>query len=624
MVREIYDTYRSILTATGIHFRRYLFLSIACLLVMAGSLRSQELYFTEVLPPAGKNFYHVTGIVQDRQGYMWFATKNGLFRYDGYQMIQYRNNPLDLNSLGSDHLESICIDANGIIWIGTFNAGLDRFDPISGIFTHYRHDPKIPSSISNDTISTVFADRQGILWIGSKGLDRFDPATGSFLHYRNIPGNSSSLSCDEVRVIFEDSRGDLWIGTGSVYGLYKDNPTIGGLNKMNRVSGTFSRYLHDPKDKNSLINNKVRAILEDSKGNFWVGTAGDGLHSMDNATGKFVRHSYDPINPNKISRPPLLKGYDFDHITFIKEDTTGAIWIGTAENGINRYDPERKKMTHYTETRDSAGLFNDRTTWWACESSEGTLWISSIHGTLYRVNPLQGSIPFYPIQSNGVTTVIEDNDRTLWVGTGRDGLMHIDQSGDLLKKYTRDLSDDRSISGNDVSSIATDSEGNIWVGTFNNGLNLLDKNKNQFKRFLNEKDNSNSLCNNTVLTIYDGGEDLWIGTFNGLSRMNKKTGSFRTFLFYNDGTEETTRNIVTSVLKDHQANWWAGCWNRGGVQKFDPVSGRSKVYLTGASIMKVFEDHNKTLWVAGSEGLYRLIPVSMHFSDLRTQCSSLN
>src|SRR3982751_4194079 len=103
----------------SIQSRFFCRLLCCCILLFLISVRSvsQNIYFNNVPPPPGKSFYHITGMVQDQQGYMWLASKNGLFRYDGYQMIHYKSNPLDANSLGSDYLEAICIDHDGIIWI---------------------------------------------------------------------------------------------------------------------------------------------------------------------------------------------------------------------------------------------------------------------------------------------------------------------------------------------------------------------------------------------------------------------------------------------------------------------------------------------------------------------------
>ena len=123
------------------------------------------------------------------------------------------------------------------------------------------------------------------MWIGTTaGLDRFDSKTNTFLHYRYKANDPSSLSSDVVRAIYEDRQGTIWVGTGSAF-PGENRVTEGGLNKLNKKTGTFTRYLHDEKDPHSLIDNRVRAIFEDSRGTFWVGTAGDGLHTMDRAKG---------------------------------------------------------------------------------------------------------------------------------------------------------------------------------------------------------------------------------------------------------------------------------------------------------------------------------------------------
>jgi ligand-binding sensor domain-containing protein len=305
--------------------------------LLVGTSISQQLIFNRVPPPQGKIFSHVTGSVQDAQGYMWFATKKGLFKYDGYRMMSYHHNPKDSSSLKTDALEAICIDSTGIIWIATFGKGLERFDPATGIFNHFQHDDKDPTSLSSDWIPAIRVDKQGTLWVGTgNGLDRYDSLTGGFIHYRNEPNDPASISCNSVVSIYEDREGILWIGTGTVYA---GSPEEGGLNKLDRKTGRFIRYVHEPGNNRSLVNNKVRAIFEDSKANFWIGTAGDGLHTMNRATGHFTRHSYSGANPEKLSRPPLRKQPSLDHITFITEDATGTIWIGTLESGFNIYDP---------------------------------------------------------------------------------------------------------------------------------------------------------------------------------------------------------------------------------------------------------------------------------------------
>jgi ligand-binding sensor domain-containing protein len=182
---------------------------------------------------------------------------------------------------------------------GLWNQGLDRFDPESQTFTHFPNNPDDSTSLSNNTIPALLEDSKGNLWVGTHGgLNLFHPETGTFTRYQTIPGDTTSLSCNQVRAIYEDKQGAVWIGTGSPFGN-ESGPDEGGLNRYNYDTGTFTRFMHNPNDSTTLIDNKVRAIMEDSRGNFWVGTKGDGLHTMDRNTGKFTRHTLRPATSRK-------------------------------------------------------------------------------------------------------------------------------------------------------------------------------------------------------------------------------------------------------------------------------------------------------------------------------------
>ena len=134
-------------------FRYIILLPFICLSLLNTHSALSQVFFNKILPPPGKTLEHVTGITQDANGYMWFATISGLYSFDGYHFTSYVNNLLNPNSLASSRLESIYADHDGIIWVGTFGAGLDRFDPATGIFTHFRHEPNNLSSLSNDSVA---------------------------------------------------------------------------------------------------------------------------------------------------------------------------------------------------------------------------------------------------------------------------------------------------------------------------------------------------------------------------------------------------------------------------------------------------------------------------------------
>ena len=259
---------------------------------------AQDIHFNLVTRSQDDIGSVIAGMTQDAQGFLWLATQNGLYKYDGYQYTSYHNEPLNPNSPADDNIWSVAADKAGYIWLAPAGTGLDRLDPATGIFTHFRHKNNDPGSLGNDTVLTIIQDHEGTLWIGTYGgLDRFDSKSNKFLHYRNNANDASSISCNVVIAIYEDKQGTIWVGTGTPFEGY-DN--CGGLNKLNKKTGKFTRYLHDEKDPHSLIDNRVRAIFEDSRGNFWVGTAGDGLHTMDRTKGTFERHLYDPLHPDKL------------------------------------------------------------------------------------------------------------------------------------------------------------------------------------------------------------------------------------------------------------------------------------------------------------------------------------
>ena len=168
--------------------------------------------------------------------------------------------------MAANWVESIYADNNGIIWVGTFGAGLDRFDPETGIFTHFHHDANDATSLSNDIVTAILRDKQGILWIGTHGgLNQFDSKKNKFIHYRYNANDPTSISNNQVRAIYEDRQGTLWIGTGSPFPGDGGGPEDGGLNRLDKKTGTFTRYLHDENNIHSLANNKVRAIYEDTR-----------------------------------------------------------------------------------------------------------------------------------------------------------------------------------------------------------------------------------------------------------------------------------------------------------------------------------------------------------------------
>ncbi|MEP7374765.1 MAG: two-component regulator propeller domain-containing protein [Chitinophagaceae bacterium] len=554
----------------------------------------------------GEPLGNINGITQDPYGYMWFAGQqaNCLYKYDGNRMISFRHDSLDANSLGGPKLETVYADNTGMIWVGFFDGGLDKLNPATGHFTHYRHLPNDQGSLSPGMVNVILRDHKGALWIGTaNGLDRFDETAGKFIHYKNEPFSPSSLSSNVVRALYEDHKGTLWVGTG--FPFDKEKPDDGGLNRM-EPNGTFIRFMHDPNNPHSLINNKVRSIFEDSRGIFWIGTAGDGLHTMNRATGFFERHLYDPGKPDKLSRPPLKPGAWYDHITFIKEDGSGAIWMGTYAAGINRYDPVTQKITHY----ESSNGYPDKSGWVAYTSADGVLWLSAQENTpnLYRVDPSLKSFK-NNIAGNRALSFHEDPEGFLWVGFQETGLQKYDQKRNLIYSLNYGASDSGRLVDNQIFAIFQNQPDTFWLSTID-GVVLLNKKTGRTSLFhYKGKDDikSNKFEFSEVKQIIQDKKGLkWFATLAGLIQYNPKNNSAKKYLPDLKDNGAISSDRITSVVEDRAGYIWAGAYVGGGVNRLDiQREEHFRHYLRGFNIICLYEDAAGTVWAGTEKGLYR-------------------
>ena len=563
--------------------------------------------FHKVSPPNGKSFLHVTGIAQDKLGYMWFSTKRGLFRYNGYDMINYKYDALDRNSIPSDILETITIDSGGNVWVGSLGSGLFKFDPVRQVFTRYKHIDSNKNTVSSDWISTVLSDSKGNIWVGTgNGLDRFDAKTNSFIHYTSNESDPTTLSSNEVVALYEDRKGVLWIGTGSIYGVHKMEPEVGGLNRMDDISGKFTRYKHNSSDPATIINNKVHAMYESRDGTFWVGTAGDGLHTLDRKTGKFRRYTNhpDPRIQEGLSRPPVTKD-EFGMISFITEDVKGGIWIGTTDNGMKYYDPKTRRSMHFFPGTEAPTLSSNANPWATCTSAEGVLWFSSISGSLYTYDPLQIKLPFFQTEGGELSGFYEAKDHTLWAASTGSGLYHFDQDKNKINLYQHEEANPNSLPSNLLLALTADHNEDLWVGTVGEGVAYFDRTTHSSKKYKRIRGNENSLSNDTVIRVYeDPSGNIWAGTFYGLNLLNKKNGTFKRFFMYPGDTASFGRNLISAIFQDRSQRMWIGSFVGGGLHLFNHEEGTHKTYLQGVSISQVVQDTEGKIWAGAVEGLF--------------------
>src|SRR5450432_305178 len=588
--------------------KKCFFMLLTVILFQSSDVFSQQVTFNRVIFKPEKTIGGFSGITQDQLGYIWLsANGGGLYRFDGSEFINYSHDS-NSNTIASDKANTVFADSSNMIWIGTFGAGLDRFDLSANSFEHFRHDSKIRTSIANDTVTTIFEDRSGNLWVGSfGGLDLFDRKLKTFIHYQHQADDSSSLSSNEVSVIYEDRRGTIWVGTGAPPLSQTINLNTGGLNRFERATGKFTRFMHDPSNPNSITGNKIEALFEDSKGNFWVGSSGDGLQILDRETGIFTHYYYDPSHPEHISRPALFKKA-VDYITFINEDVKGGIWAGSIFSGINRYDTTSKKTTHFglvvNDSRnaiakwDTTAGYDDFSSLHSLFTKDGIVWIttlSSFAGNfLYKANLFKKTVPYFlTAKYNGANSFYSSGDSILWIGTDS-GLVRRNLRSQAEKHYIPEPGNPNSLSHIGINALRIDKENNIWLAT-EKGLNKFNPSTNVFTRYISDKQVNASLNNDTCLSLcVDHNNNVWVGTSkNGLDKLDEHSGTFKHYLLLS--TRKIPSSMVYCIREGHDNEMWVG--SDEGLYRIDIRSGLVKTILKNAIVKTICIDAKNILWI---------------------------
>jgi ligand-binding sensor domain-containing protein len=601
----------------------------------------------------------VEQMVQDRQGFMWFVTEDGLNRFDGYTFTVYRNVAGDPSSLSHNELKSICEDKSGILWVGAFEAGLNRFDPITEKVTRYRHDPSDPGSLATDTVLYITEDRAGRLWVGTQGggLDLLDRTTGKFRHHRANPGTPGALSHDDVRAIYGDGDGVVWVGTNG-----------GGLNRLDPATGSFTYYRHRPDDPSSLTHDDVRAIYEDRSGVLWVGTYGGGLDSFDRSTGRFTHHRANPSVSGSLSSDLVraicedhagtlwvgtdgggLNRFDRESGTFASfrndrvnptslsadrvyslfQDRSQVLWVGTYGGGLSKFDVGRKKFRRYANEPNNPDSLSHDIVWCFAEDPDGVLWIGTDSGGLNRLDRRSGRWQSFRHRAGDQSTLghdtvrglLEDRDGVLWVATNGGGLDRLDRRTHRFTHYRHDPSDPGSVAHDELRSIYQDRAGAIWVGTFGGGLDLLDPRTGRFTHHRHDPGDPSSISNDFIrLMVEDRTGALWVGTQGGgVNRLDTQRWVFKNFRNDPDDPSSLSNDHVFAIHEARDGTLWFGTFG-GGLNRLDQATGRFRRYtardgLASDSVYAMLEDGSGRLWISTTRGLSRFDPRTGEFRN---------
>ncbi len=614
-------------------------ITLVCILLLPFCAQPQatSINFRHIKSENGLSNSTIETILQDNRGFLWFGTRDGLNRYDGSQMIIYRNNSTDSSSISDNYITSLFEDKQHNLWVGTVN-GLNKFDPGLNRFTRLKNNPADQKSISNNHISSIYGDTKGRIWIGTTGggINLYSVDRNGFQRIACIQ-NSNKAELN-IYTFFEDSRGNLWAGTETGLYLYNNasddfsaimpQPALAGKRAIRSIAEnkegalllgmddnglivfdpsfrTAQQYLHKAADGKSISSNLVRSVYVSKQGEIWVGSVNGGLDRFNQVTGTFYNYQYQPDNPNSLSQRT---------VSVLYEDQQGNLWIGTHRGGINLYTPGAEKFNLYRQKPYKNSLsYNDVKTF--CEDRQGNIWVGTDGGGLNLFNRKLNSFTHYKhdpfnqssLGSNEVIDLKEDSDGNLWIATWGGGLCLFNRSANNFTRYKSNAESNGSITSDYIQCIFEDKNGQLFIGTYFGGLHLFDRTNKTFTPVRKSKTGNTSIIGNNIISItQDKDGNTWIGTDDGgLNKLNASTGEFEHY-FHQDNKKPDIRVLFT----DSKGNLWAG---QTGLYLYDKTANRFSTFTNAAGLASLFikgivEDNNGNLWISTSNGLKQLDP----------------
>lgn len=616
---------------------KYTFTFLCCLLCLTqtGWTQTGHLNFTSLTAKDGLVSNGVNAITKDHYGLMWFATDDGLNKFDGTHFTVYRHHPDDASSLRANEVLALHEDKSGNLWIGTSGGGLSLYDRKKDAFVHFPLHADAPQLPPNAVILDISSDTSGNIWIAQfEHLFKLVPGTRHITQMNLVAKEENQETKLSPRCLYIDHKQQIWIGTA--HGLYRYTPATGAIKLIaNNKAGVT------PQD------NEIRTITGDSDGQIWVGTA-TGLYTLQpDGAAISPYHAISLLNDQLINciRPDkdhqLWIGTEeglmvlntrtntVDHylpsdeniysltnksIRCIYNDRQGIYWLGTFRGGINKYDRNLhlfnfKPGSVFHENNRQSSIVTA-----FAENSEGNVFVATDGGGMFEFNRKSGKvrpidIPL-PVTGNKVSIMALQytRDRKLYIGTYALGLLIIN-SVTGHHKYLTTGAKGHHPGANDIFCIKEDSKGNVWVGTNGEGLNVL-KNEQLVASYTPHPDPARPHEKKLPFNGYiraieeDTAGNIWIGTHGGgVGVYHPRTGQWD---IYTQSNSLLPSDKVQTLLCDSKGRMWIGTF--GGLSLFDTTQQRfvnfsEKDGLQNVTIYKILEDKSGVIWLSTNMGI---------------------
>lgn len=585
----------------------------------------------------------INAVYQDRKGFIWIATENGLNKFDGTRFSIYRHNATDSTSLKNNYVRTLFEDSRGNFWIGCIN-GLQRYDRATDNFHELFISRK--DGRKNPHITSIIERRNGDLWIATSGQGAISLKKNSNPASFHIETElTDRIGSNYLNVIFEDSRQNLWIATEEK-GLYRYSPE--------------SKELKSYKAPYHIAGDDVSAICEDAHGQIFVGTLTKGLFRLSSRQ----EGNFEPV---------LYQNRMNLNIRTLIIDTRGKLIIGTDGEGVKEYQPQQDIIVD-SEINASPFDFSKSKVHSLIEDKDHNLWLGIFQKGLILVPGISNKFDYYgyksihnnTIGSSCVMAIHTDEQATIWIGTDNDGLYAINDQGKQLRHYTHQAGNPQSVPGTilclyedsnqelwlgsyfdglarmnkqtgtcqdatsllqgnlnagkpKVSCIIEDKNKNLWVGTYGSGLykiNLPTQHVTYYESTRNENDDwsINRLPNDWISYLLEDKEGMiWIGTYKGLAVLNPQTDNF---INYKKQNNLLPGYVVYSLLESSNGEIWAGtseglvCLNK---DRLTPVLFTTADGLPSDIICGLAEDEKKNIWISTHQGISKLNPPEKKF-----------
>ncbi len=519
------------------------------------------------------------------------------------------------------------------IWVGTRDKGLNKlrlppleasklsgspyFDMENCQITTLPYKTGEPGGLPGKHINSVFVDHRSDVWIGTPaGLTKYSQDDGRINHYSHDPTNSASLNANSIHHIIEDHSHNLWIATPA------------GVNKLNRHKHQFLHFAasqQPDRHQRQLQKSSIRTLYEDFNGNLWVASDGGGLSKRDAATGLF--HHYR----GQYQTPPFYSSATIKSIIQLPDDPNGHLWIGTAGDGLWRFDPgnetiEKFRYNRYDSTTIAHNIISvlhvdDQQRLWIGTEGNGISLLNEDRKTFTRfpsktVNTEEGVVPNRRLRTNEVWAIengSKQDSQYLWFGLVGGGLSRFNTHDSTFKHIPMDRNSNDGTNSKTITDLYLDRDDILWIGTYSGGLNRYDSKSGTLQHFTVR----DGLSNNMVTAIEEDDKGaLWISTSSGLSVFDKSTHAFKTY-DVNDGLQSSQFNISASFKLADGRLLFGGI---NGFNCFDPDSikiNREKppVLLTDFKVLdkSVFTPDSK--FSVAHKAAFETKNIDLHHSD---------